>query len=267
MTNAAGSTLTTLLANSMVLNAGFEQSIAATKSVSASLMALLCLSLEIAQQQSSGLNAAQVAQLQANLDAIPDYLDTVLADADITLGIASLAAMLEESRQMVLLSEGVPSLVLPEAALKLTETSSNWVVTDTMESFKHGRTVMLFEALPNHRPACIYCVPANYNESQADRFFTLMETHHRFQFQGRSDAGQLPAMLVLRFENSPAVPKRLIDSGLISSPEAVMTLPYSPSDTHTVFLLLVVFQWLSAELARCRGVNPNHPSLQKAITT
>lgn len=267
MTNAAGSTLSSMLANSMVLNAGVEESIAATKSVSASLMALLCLALEVAKNQPSGLGTAQQAQLATALDSIPDYLNQVLQSTDMAAGIARMAQLLEASRQMVLLSEGVPSLVLPEAALKLTETSSNWVVTDTMESFKHGRTVMLFESLPNHRPACVYCIPANYTEAQANRFFTLMETHHRFQFQGRSDAGQLPTTLVLRFENSPAVPQHMLDSGLITSADAIVTLPQSPSDAHTVFLLLVVFQWLSAQLAQCRGVNPNHPSLQKAITT
>ena len=267
MTNAPGSSLNRMLASSMVIEAGLEQSIAATKSVSASLMALLSLALEVSKHIPNGAPADMRAQLTASLDAIPDYLAQALNDAAVQSGLTQLAAILSESRQMVLLSEGVPSLVLPEASLKLTETSSNWVVTDTMESFKHGRTVMLFESLPDQRLACVYCVPTHYTEAQAERFFALMETHHRFQFQGRSAAGQLPSMLVVRFENSPAVPQRLFDSGLITSSEAIVTLPHSPSDRHTVFLLLVVFQWLSALVAQCRGVNPNHPSLQKAITT
>jgi glucosamine 6-phosphate synthetase-like amidotransferase/phosphosugar isomerase protein len=261
VTNNATSPLASLGHPHINLQAGAEQSIAATKSMTNSMMALLLMAQQYAKQLNGATRAnseplnnqnRHQASTDRSLAALPNKVKQMTDNPGVWQAMDQLAQHIAPNHTLVLLSKGAFSKALPEAALKLTETSSNIVLNYTVESFKHGPKVVV-----DRKPALIYVVPPA--TSASDSFFNDVSEHVRA-------VGQSPEkfMYFIRFKNSMPIPpawqKQL-------NPHQHIQVPVSlQGDMEAIFGTTVLFQMLGQKLAEKRQVNPNHPGLTKAVT-
>jgi glucosamine--fructose-6-phosphate aminotransferase (isomerizing) len=258
-TNNPDSTMGKRYGNCFDLGAGEERSIAATKSMTASLMATLLWGLYTGQKKDK--NRTQVFQNELGaLKTVPSDLKRMLESKKVQRNLQGFAERLRQYRQqtnqMVLLSQGPMADILPEAGLKLTETSRKFVHTNNMESFKHGPRVML-----GSQPFTIYVVPPNLSKGQADKFFADVRSHF---YMGDSMVFSPNQVSFIRFQNSPEIPQSLKEDLKMTPGDAyrVMTLPPVNSMFSAQFCGLAAFQLLSAELSNY----PNDTALQKVVT-
>lgn len=258
-TNNPQGTLGTRYGSHFELKAGKEVSIAATKSMTSSIMALLLFGLRCGQKR-SWLKDSHFQQNLNLLSQIPRALDNFLQNEAYHNRIQTFAQALVNTNQFVLLSKGLLSTVLPEAGLKLTETSRNIVWTDNTESFKHGRKVIL-HGVKGVRPNCLYLIPPNLTEEQAKRIF--QDIHAHFYTHGEKIFSTEGVFFTV-FENSPPLPDALKETLDIHASE-ILTLP-AAQDLESLFVAIAAFQLLSYYLALAKGEDPNNPALQKAVT-
>lgn len=258
-TNNPEGTLGSRYGNHFGLQAGEEQSIAATKSMTASIMALLLFGLRLGQKR-AWLKRADYQQILATLSDIPHGAERLLQDSSLHQRIQAFARILCDTNQFVLLSKGPLSLILPEIGLKLTETSSNIVWTDNTESFKHGRKVIL-HGVKGIRPNCLYLIPPDLSETAAEQLF--QDIHSHFYTEGERVFSREGIFFTV-FENSPPIPPFLKQALDIRESE-VLTLPASRG-IESLFIGIIAFQLLSYYLALAKGEDPNNPALQKAVT-
>jgi len=258
ITNNPHGSLGTRYGNHLVLTAGEERSIAATKSMTTSIMALLLFGLRLGKRR-GWLKRPVYDQFLTHLQGIPDAMARVLQDEALHKQIRIFASSLASNNQFVLLSKGLLSTVLPELGLKLTETSSNIVWCDNTESFKHGRKVIL-KGVQGVRPNCIYVIPPDMTEAEAKQFFLDIQAHF---YLGEQAVFETSGVFFVRFANSPAIPDSL-KSALNLTGTEVLELPPT-SWVECLFVTLAVFHLLSGYLAQAKGDDPNHPTLQKAV--
>lgn len=258
-TNNPQGTLCRRYGNHFYLAAGDEKSIAATKSMTASIMALLLFGLRCGQKR-EWLKRGFFNTFRQTLVEIPETLAQLLADTALQQRLQAFAKALCDTNQFILLSKGPMASILPEAGLKLTETSRNIVWTDNTESFKHGRKVMLY-GVRGVRPNCVYVVPPGLSKSAVDSFFQDIHAHF---FTGDEQIFSSEGVFFIRFENSPALPEALKTALRITEAE-ILELPASQG-VESLFVGIVVFQLLSYYLALAKGEDPNNPALQKAVT-
>lgn len=246
--------------NHFWLQAGQEESIAATKSMTASIMALLLFGLRLGQKR-AWLKRHDYQNFLHTLQGIPERIEVMLSDQALHGKLEAFIQPMCKSNQFVILSKGVLSAILPEAGLKLTETSSNIVWTDNTESFKHGRKVIL-KGIKGFRPNCVYLIPPDLDESQAQSVFQDIYTHF---YKGDEKLYSTDGVFFMVFENSPAIPDTL-KSALCLTDSEILTLP-ATQGIESVFLGIVAFQLLSHYLALAKGEDPNNPALEKAVTS
>jgi glucosamine--fructose-6-phosphate aminotransferase (isomerizing) len=258
-TNNPEGTLSKQYGNHFALQTGSEQSIAATKSMTASILALLLFGLRLGQKR-SWLPLNRYQDFFNQLSSLPQLLAEFLQNPETHERLKEFCQPLAASNQFVLLSKGVLSSALPELGLKLTETSSNIVWTDNTESFKHGRKVIL-KGIKGMSPNCIYIVPPALSEQAAARFFQDIHAHF---YSGAEKAFSSENVFFIAFQNSPPVPKELREA-LNIGPDDILTLPRAEG-IRSLFLCIVAFQLLSYYLALAKGENPNNPALEKAVT-
>lgn len=252
-------TLATRYGNYFALDAGPEESIAATKSMTASIMALLLFGLRCGQKR-AWLKRSAYQHFLSLLAEIPATLEAFLQDEAMHQRLNTFSQALCDTNQFVLLSKGPISSILPEVGLKLTETSSNIVWTDNTESFKHGRKVIL-QGVRGVRPNCLYVIPPNLTAEQAERLFRDIHSHF---YAGSDKVFSTEGVFFAVFENSPPIPDDLKAAlGLTGS--EVLTLP-AVEGFASLFLGIVAFQLVSYYLALAKGEDPNNPALQKAVT-
>jgi glutamine---fructose-6-phosphate transaminase (isomerizing) len=258
-TNNHDGTLGSRYGNHFELSAGKETSIAATKSMTASIMALLLFGLHYGHK-CAWLKRTVLQQTLATLGEIPQALDRFLQDEGQHSRIQVFSEALCDTNQFVLLSKGILASILPEAGLKLTETSRNIVWTDNTESFKHGRKVIL-HGIKGVRPNCVYLIPPNLSNTAANRIFHDIYTHF---YTDNEKVFSTEGVFFTVFENSPPIPAELKEALNLTGSE-VLTLPASHG-IESLFLSIVAFQLLSYYLALAKGEDPNNPALQKAVT-
>lgn len=258
-TNNPEGTLGNRYGNHFCLNTGKEASIAATKSMTASIMALLLFGLRCGQKR-AWLRRASYQQLLAILADIPVALERYLDDQAQHQRLQTFAQALCDTNQFVLLSKGPLSSILPEAGLKLTETSSNIVWTDNTESFKHGRKVIL-HGVRGVRPNCLYLIPPNLSPEYAQKLFQDIHSHF---YTDNEKVFSTEGVFFACFKNSPPIPD-ILKALLDSNHSDILTLPASQG-IESLFLGIVAFQLLSYYLALAKGEDPNNPALQKAVT-
>lgn len=258
-TNNPEGVLSQRFGNHFALSVGEEKSIAATKSMTASIMGLLLFGLHLGRHRGRTKNG-QHQHMLGILRDIPEQLATLLENPAQVDRVQAFARRVgSRTNQFVILSKGLLSAVLPEIGLKLTETSSNIVTTDNTESFKHGPKVIL-KGVKGIRPNCIYIVPPNLTPPQADQFFQDVRSHF---FTDSVQTFSTDGVYFATFENSPAIPDELKQQFGIKKDE-VLTLP--PADElAALFVALVTFQLFSYYLAQAKGEDPNNPALQKAV--
>ncbi len=116
--------------------AGAEKSVAATKTYTTSLSALLCLSKAL---------GAPLEDL-AGFEEIPELVETTLAALDAPIG--QYAASLSDATELVVLGRGFQHTVALETALKLKETCYLMVIGMSSADFLHGPIATVKKALP-----------------------------------------------------------------------------------------------------------------------
>lgn len=198
----------------------------------------------------------------AQLAAVPDQIDALLSEAPMA-ALQRFTHKLIEVNHFVLISKGPTTLILPEAGLKLTETSSNIVYTDNAESFKHGPKVIL-SGVNGHHPNAIYLTPTD--ATLADELYRDARSHFWRDLAGESPqrAFEDDRVFFIRFENSPTLPTEFAAQWPISA-DRLLTLP-ACGLIDSLFVSLVAFQLISYHLAALKGENPDNPTLQKAVT-
>jgi glutamine---fructose-6-phosphate transaminase (isomerizing) len=240
----------------LVLKAGEERSIAATKSYSNSMLAALLTGWHLGNQLQPGRNTPQ---LREHLETTPDRLAPFLNDPQVHTQLQQAAKHLAPHHQLLLMSSGPLADVLPEAALKLCETTSTLTQAHRTEGFKHGPKVVM-----DHAPATVYVLPPA--TTQANTLATLDDMQEHLRGTRNPDKARHNT-LILRYENSPQLTPDTLKH-LHLKPSQVVTLPSSDqlnSPTDQLFLGATTFQLLSLYLAEAKGVSPNHPGLQKAV--
>lgn len=262
ITNRKESTLSTLADHSLWIGAGEEKSIAATKTMTASVLTLLLWGLHTGHQ-SGHLCTETFQSIIAQLQQLPQAIET-LWEARTLKAILQFTRKLVEMNHFVLLSKGPLTLILPEVGLKLTETSSNIVYTDNSESFKHGPKVILSGVQGQH-PNSIYVVPTD--PETAEGLFKDIRSH----FWHTDDAGEMTLtfeddrVFFIAFENSPPIPVE-IREGLSIREDKILTLPSAQHLLDSLFMGIITFQLMSYDLAMIKGEDPNNPALEKAVT-
>jgi glucosamine--fructose-6-phosphate aminotransferase (isomerizing) len=144
ISNVPGSTLTREADATLITQAGPEVGVAATKTFSAQLTALLLLALEIAQRQKRLLPSAE-RTLLAELARIPARLEQTLETND---DIAALAKGLCRARDFLFLGRGLHFPIALEGALKLKEISYIHAEGYPAGEMKHGPNALIDEELP-----------------------------------------------------------------------------------------------------------------------
>ncbi|MBY0450641.1 MAG: SIS domain-containing protein [Cyanobacteria bacterium] len=262
LTNNPNSSLATEYPLHVCIEAGVEQSIAATKTMSVSFLTLLFLGLYLGKTRHY-LSEGAHQQLLDTLTHLPEKITAVWEPkrlAQLQVFTRSLMAV----NHFILLSKGPLVLTLPEAGLKLTETSSNIVYTDNTESFKHGPKVML-SGIQGVHPNSIYVVPPS--QDLAIRLYKDLRSHFWINpFQpNEALAFDDDRVFFIEFENSVQVPET-VEKTLHIDPEKHLMLPKA-SLLESLFLCLITFQTICYYLACFKGEDPNNPALSKAVTT
>ncbi len=263
ITNNARSKLAQAYPHHLFIGAGPEKSIAATKTLSATIMTLLLWGLHVAEKTKRMKKSSSIT-IQRQLARISDRLESLWEPTRME-SIFRFTQKLDEVNHFVLLSKGPLTLVLSEAGLKLTETSSNIVYTDNSESFKHGPKVIL-SGINGKHPNSIYLVPTI--DALACELYKDIESHFWLDPKTSHNNNQLAfegdRVFFIAFENSLTIPQKLLE-GLNTTHERVLTLP-SASTVESLFVGLVTFQLISYYLAVIKGENPDNPTLKKAVT-
>lgn len=259
ITNTPNSPLGTAYGVSPIaLKAGEERSIAATKSYSNSMLASLLTGWHLGNQLQPGRNTPELRQ---HLETTPDRLAPFLNNPQVHTQLQQVAKHLAPHHQLVLMSSGPLADILPEAALKLCETTSTLTQAHRTEGFKHGPKVVM-----DHAPATVYVLPPA--TTQTNTLATLQDMQEHLRGTRHPDKARQHTV-VLRYENSPQLTPDTLKQ-LQLKPSQVVTLPASAqlsSPTDQLFLGASTFQLLSLYLAEAKGVSPNHPGLQKAVVS
>ncbi|MBL4812976.1 MAG: glutamine--fructose-6-phosphate transaminase (isomerizing), partial [Rhodobacteraceae bacterium] len=114
--------------------AGVEIGVASTKAFTCQLTVLVILAIKAARQRGR-INAAQQAELIANLRALPGLINHALATSDET---ARIARLLAEARDILFLGRGRMFPLALEGALKLKEISYIHAEAYASGELKHG---------------------------------------------------------------------------------------------------------------------------------
>lgn len=237
------------------LNAGQEQAIAATKTMTGCLLSLLILGL--AHPKVRNTPAAQAKQTL--LLQLANTLDVYLADGQWQALLSPVAEALASSTDchpaLVLISNGPLTWSLAEGALKLTETTREPVLYHHSENFKHGPKAMLSGSPLHPQPPCVlYIVPPNPEQAEA----LFQDAHEHFsEYQAITNPDLKPKRLWLRFENSPALPNATWQA----EPQGL--LPAANGEVEASFTALLGFQLLGLLVASQLGLDAS--GLQKAV--
>jgi fructoselysine-6-P-deglycase FrlB-like protein len=258
MTNATDETvpLRSICSQYFCLEAGDESAIAATKTFSATVIALCLWSLINSQATESAKNQF-IAELETTLPIVQRWLETVAKETTI---LSPLVELLTSSQiphaGVVLIGRGTNMNVLPEIALKLTETTKQLITFEHSEGFKHGGMAVLNPSLSN-QPCLIYCVPVDPHEAA---IFYTDATQHLKTFINQP-ASAYPKRLWVRSENSPSLPENLTLGTGINSVELI--LPAIAGSLPQKLLLLVSLQALC--YATSKALNLTSIGLEKFI--
>ena len=205
-------------------------------------------------------NNALGQEMINELREMPDKLEKFITDPRVHQRIKLLAKKLANDKRFVLLSSGIMSNILPEAGLKMTETTESWVKTDNMESFKHGPKVVLGQS-----PVTIYIVPPTLKPDEIPGFFKDIDEHFRVSKDKKFPSNKVH---FIAFENSSEIPEDVLNKYGLTN-DNVTKLPFTKGikkPLESQYFGIITFQLLSYYLALAKGLNPNHSALTKAVT-
>jgi glutamine---fructose-6-phosphate transaminase (isomerizing) len=137
--NVAQSSLVRETDLALLTRAGPEIGVAATKTFTAQLLALLLLALHLGPSHAAKLDSL------ASLKKLPQLVQQTLALED---QIQALARMLADKRQALFLGRGIMFPIALEGALKLKEISYIFVEAYPAGELKHGTLALIDEEMP-----------------------------------------------------------------------------------------------------------------------
>lgn len=154
ITNTIGSAITHEVDVTLLMEAGPEISVPATKTFIASLLVLSLLALALAQARQT-LDPIAVARLVGELEALPFLLEEVLEGATGTgpsgqpeSDVRRVARLLATCRSAMYIGRGIGHVIANEGALKLKEVSYIHAESYPAGELKHGPIALLDPATP-----------------------------------------------------------------------------------------------------------------------
>ncbi|NLF84007.1 MAG: SIS domain-containing protein, partial [Candidatus Gastranaerophilales bacterium] len=126
------------------INAGFEVSVAATKSYSAQLLAFYLFAIYLAEIKKS-LSEERLEELKRELIQIPQKIEMLLSNKE---EIKECAIKFYNTRNFIYIARGINYPVALEGALKLKEISYINATGYPAGELKHGPIAMLDETIP-----------------------------------------------------------------------------------------------------------------------
>ncbi|MCS6267445.1 MAG: hypothetical protein H2174_07745 [Vampirovibrio sp.] len=258
ITNADDTTvpLKALCSQCFCLEAGVESAIAATKTFSATVIAL-CLWSMVNSQATESVKTQFITELEACLPVVEHWLTHLASQPALLSPLVELLISSQTPHSgVVLIGRGATMNVLPEIALKLTETTKQLITFEHSEGFKHGGMAVLNPSL-SHQPCLIYCVPVDAVDAA---IFYEDATQHLKTFNPTSPQAY-PKRLWIRAENAPAIPTNLTVATGQNSVELV--LPKTSGLLPQQLMLLVSLQALC--YATSTALNLTSVGLEKFI--
>ncbi len=144
ITNRPDSTMAREADSLLPVNAGFEVSVAATKSYTAQLLAFYLLAIYLAEVKSS-LPRSQVEEYKKELLQLPQKVEMILSSKD---EIQDCAIKFHNTRNFIYIARGINYPAALEGALKLKEISYINATGYPAGELKHGPIAMLDETIP-----------------------------------------------------------------------------------------------------------------------
>ncbi|QZA77410.1 SIS domain-containing protein [Deefgea tanakiae] len=152
LSNSPGSTLTTLVDHSLLTHSGAEQSVSATKSLTAQLLMLYVLAFTLGEARGE-LSKEQVTAAQQEMLDLPTAVAETL---QLTKDIRRWAGMLHRKKNLFVIGRNAHYPVAMEGAFKLREVAYQHAVAFPSGELKHGPITLVNEELP-----VIVCLPWN----------------------------------------------------------------------------------------------------------
>lgn len=131
ITNNPGSLIATTANSHISIDAGEENAVAATKTVTSSIYTLMALGLKLAELQEKGVNEDMIG----NLRTIPNNIKEMLKD---TQGVKKAASQIANAENIYYYAKNSNVGAVKEGALKLTETTGKRVIADSSTEALHG---------------------------------------------------------------------------------------------------------------------------------
>lgn len=144
ITNRPDSTMARESDSLLPVNAGFEVSVAATKSYTAQLMAFYLLAIYLAEVKNS-LPQEAIEEYKKELLQLPQKVEMILSNKD---AIQDCAVRFHNTRNFIYIARGINYPVALEGALKLKEISYINATGYPAGELKHGPIAMLDDTIP-----------------------------------------------------------------------------------------------------------------------
>jgi len=242
ISNVPASTLTRESDGTILTQAGPEVGVAATKTFSAQLTALLLLAIEMAQRKGR-LDPAAGRSLLEELMRIPARIEQLLGKDEI---VESIARRFYRARDFLFLGRGVHYPIALEGALKLKEISYIHAEGYPAGEMKHGPNALIDDQLP-------VVFLASYEPGSAASELRYQKTLSNME-EVKARAGQVIGLL-----NEGDLEGR-------SRCDAVIEIPPT-QDLLLPLLAVVPLQLLAYHIAVLRGCDVDQPrNLAKSVT-
>lgn len=236
ITNVVGSRVTRESDGVIYTHAGPEIGVAATKTFTAQIAALMVLGLKLAQAKGT-LGAERVESLWEEINTIPDVVETELADLK-EIGDC-VGAYYTESCSSLFLGRGVGVPVAMEGALKLKEISYIHAEAYPAGEMKHGPIALITDEVP-------VVVIATQGHTYEKVVSNIQEV--------RARGGKVIAVATAG------------DEDIRQHAEYVMHIP-ATSEALSAIPASVPMQLLAYHIAKARGCNVDQPrNLAKSVT-
>ncbi len=144
ITNRKDSAMARLADSLLLINAGIEVSVAATKSYMAQLISIYALAIYLAETTGK-TGSSKLKELKKELLTLPSKLEIVLND---TKNIKEIAKKYSSSKDFIFIARGINYPSALEGALKLKEISYINATGYPAGELKHGPIAMLDETMP-----------------------------------------------------------------------------------------------------------------------
>jgi glucosamine--fructose-6-phosphate aminotransferase (isomerizing) len=144
ITNRPDSTMAREADSLLPINAGFEVSVAATKSYTAQVLAFYLLALKLAEIN-NGLSKEKLESYKKELLQLPQKVEMILNDTE---EIHKCAVKFNASKDFIFIARGINFAAALEGALKLKEISYINATGYAAGELKHGPIAMLDKTMP-----------------------------------------------------------------------------------------------------------------------